>query len=199
MADLLTALPSYDSDDFLLIGITPPHIFDGEADRITSLLESGIRLIHLRHPAASLPEMRALLEAIPSHLHPRLTLHDSFELCEAYAIGGVHLNSRNPSLPDTLKPLADRLRVSRSCHSLHELADCGAMDYATLSPIFDSISKDRYRSGFPPSSYPQLAQHINECGVRVVALGGVTAERLPLLHQLNFSGAAMLGALFKPV
>ena len=58
----------------------------------------------------------------------------------------------------------------------------------TLSPVFDSISKQGYRSAFDPDSLRPWLE-----GKRVVALGGVTPERIPLLRDAGFSGAAMLG------
>lgn len=70
------------------------------------------------------------------------------------------------------------------------------MDYVFLSPIFDSISKSGYRSAF---SYARLRDAADRGVIdeKVVALGGVTFDKIPLLSSLHFGGAAMLGAIWK--
>ena len=68
-------------------------------------------------------------------------------------------------------------------------------DYLFLSPIFDSISKMRYRSAF---SHEEL-QRAADTGIidnRVVALGGVTYDKIAYLESLHFGGVAMSGALW---
>ena len=67
-------------------------------------------------------------------------------------------------------------------------------DYLFLSPIFDSISKVGYKSAFTEDMLKDASAKgvIDE---KVVALGGVTFNRIPYLKELNFGGAAMMGAL----
>lgn len=66
-------------------------------------------------------------------------------------------------------------------------------DYVTLSPIFDSISKTGYHSGF---DLDEVKCFLTAVDVNVIALGGVTEARLPRIREAGFYGAAMLGALF---
>lgn len=180
---------------FFIVGLTPPLIRDDESEVIASRLDDGsVDYFHLRHPDASPQEMARIIEAIPQRLRRRLTLHDHHFLAPDYGVGGLHLNSRNPELPQL--PGGYRPRVSRSCHSIEELALCHSLDYATLSPIFDSISKQGYTTAFPPERYRNLAMTLARIPVKTVALGGVTPDRLPLLRSLGFAGAAMLGALW---
>ena len=70
----------------------------------------------------------------------------------------------------------------------------GECDYLFLSPIFDSISKRGYLSKF---SHNELL-NASIRGIiddKVVALGGVTPDKLSYLKSLHFGGAAMLGTL----
>lgn len=177
------------SCDFLTIGFTLPEFTDGEAGRIIRLLDTDIDLFHIRKPGADRDGVRRLILAIPAKYHPRLRIHDHFDLMDEFQLGGVHLNSRNPKAP------AGCPAVTRSCHSLPELTvplpDGSMPQYQTLSPIFDSISKPGYYSRFDPM---ELAPFIK--GLNVVALGGVTPDNLTLLRQAGFRGAAMLGCLW---
>lgn len=82
--------------------------------------------------------------------------------------------------------------MTRSCHSLAELHDCDEYVYSTLSPIFPSISKPGYKADFQLVNLPNT---IRECNV--VALGGVTPDKTPMLQALGFEGAAYLGYVWQ--
>ena len=70
------------------------------------------------------------------------------------------------------------------------------MDYVFISPIYDSISKHGYHSAFSDEVLRQAsAQGIIDH--KVVALGGVTRQRIPQLEKYGFGGAAMLGEMWK--
>lgn len=178
---------------FTLIAITPPKPLDNEADRITALLDSGsFDLVHLRHPDATPGDMAAIISGIPSRLHSRLRLHSHFELAGEFGIGGLHLNRHCPHAPQWY-----RGPVSRSCHSVDEIMACGhGYDFVTLSPVFDSLSKPGYRAAFNDIELRRLD---DIAATRVIALGGVTPSRLPLLTRYNFAGAAMLSAAWQPI
>ncbi len=164
-----------------LIAITKPYFWQGEALAICRLLDSGWERVHIRKPGASPRQVADLIASIPVVYRRALSLHDHFELAAEYGIGGVHLNNRNP-----LPPAGWQGIVSRSCHSLQEVADSSGLDYVTLSPIYDSISKPGYRSRFGIDSL--MCAHLEG----VYALGGVTFARLDEVKNTGFSGAAML-------
>ena len=179
-----------------LIAITSPRFLPGEGERIAALLsEGGFWRVHVRKPEASADDLRRLLNTIPTWCYPRLVLHDHHELCEEYRVGGLHLNRRNPTVPDCATSAG--LSLSCSCHSLNEVElRKPKVDYVFLSPVFDSISKQGYRSQFSLAELQKAAAE-DIIDSKVVALGGVTKDRLPLLQSLHFGGAAMLGAVWK--
>lgn len=173
-----------------LIIITTPYFFEGEARIIAGLFQEGMKKLHLRKPQSSKDELRLLLEAIPAEYHTHIVLHDHFDLSGEYSIGGIHLNSRNCVVPEGFKG-----SISRSCHSLEEIQDNGQLDYVFLSPIFQSISKEGYGSGFDIEVLRKAASDgiINK---KVIALGGIDQTTIQLIEPLRFGGAAILGALW---
>ena len=178
----------------MTIVITLPHFFDGEAERIVQLLRRGdIDLIHLRKPQATRQELEALIRAIPAELHQRLVLHDHHTLALTYPLRGIHLNSRNPLPPEGWKG-----QLSISCHSIEELAEkkCHPFTSLSLSPIFDSISKQGYHSAFTAEDIAR-AHKEGIIDHRVMALGGITFDKLPLIKQMGFGGAMILGDAWK--
>ena len=130
-----------------LITITQPAFFEGEAEAITSLFDAGLEILHLRKPGASYEDMEQLLNRLPPEYLKRIVTHEHFQLASFRNLKGIHLNGRNPTAPAGFTG-----HISRSCHSLEEVAKYKATcDYVFLSPIYDSISKEGY-----PSAYTTL-------------------------------------------
>ncbi|MBQ0072847.1 MAG: thiamine phosphate synthase [Prevotella sp.] len=177
----------------MIIVITLPTFFDGEAERIASLLRQGdVDLIHIRKPNASLQDTEDLINAIPQELHRKLVLHDHHSLAIKYRLFGVHLNSRNPEPPKGWKG-----SISRSCHSIEEVKDWKHLcNYVSLSPIFNSISKPGYNAAF---THQQLTE-AHKAGIiddKVLALGGITFNNMKEVLALGFGGAMILGDAWK--
>ena len=170
---------------FKLIAITPELTLPDETWRIAHLLDAGFDAVHLRKPHCGEEEMRGYVDTLPAGIADRLAMHYFPDVAAEKGIGGVHLNKRSPRVPEGWKGA-----VSRSCHSLEEVADSRELDYVFLSPVFDSISKQGYASHF---SEEQLRGHVD---ARVMALGGVTAGKIPWLADVGFGGCAFLGYLF---
>lgn len=174
------------------IVITSPEFLQGEADFIDKLFNHGLDRLHLRKPGADIGECRRLLDGISREWLPRIVVHDNFGLCREYGLGGVHLNGRNPMAPPNHEG-----SVSRSCHSLEEISRYkGECDYLTLSPIFNSISKQGYMAAFEPEQLA-AARDSGLIDSRVIALGGVTLENIPRVRELGFGGVAILGDVWQ--
>lgn len=168
------------------IAITPSQITTDEPGQICEILDSNWDMVHLRHPSASLSEMRQLIESIPQRLHCRLRLHGHFQLLNEFNLGGIQLNHRCAAIPDNYSGA-----MSRSCHTIDELAQYAAdCDYMTLSPIFDSISKPGYRGRFDADRLSMIPKG------KVIALGGITPDKIADIRQYPFAGYAVLGYLF---
>lgn len=179
-------------DSKVLIAVTPEQPVADESRKIEALLRAGWHRVHLRHPQALRVEMRDIIERIAPQYHSRLVLHGHFDLTYDFNLGGLHLNHRCPT-----PPALYRGPLSRSCHSIEEIARTEAngeqpsLQYVTLSPIFDSISKSGYQSAFTPESL-RLLEGI---ATPVIALGGVRPEHFATLARYRFNGYAMLGAI----
>lgn len=177
----------------MTIVLTLPYFVDGEAERIASMLSSAsVDLVHIRKPEATAAELEQLIMAIPSSCRSQLVLHDHYELAVKYNLFGVHLNSRNPQ-----PPAGWRGSVSRSCHSIEEVKQWKPRcRYVSLSPIFNSISKQGYKAAF---SREQLEKAHAEGIIdhKVMALGGVTFGKIDDVLRMGFGGGMILGDAWK--
>jgi thiamine-phosphate pyrophosphorylase len=175
-----------------LIVITRSDFPVREARQIVQLFDNGLEILHLRKPEASLRACEHLLQQIPEKYYRRIKLHQHFDLVGRYSLLGVHCNSRYASKGEDWTGF----HVSKSCHSLSELEEADGFDYLFLSPVFDSISKQGYRSAFSDELLCQ-ARNQNRIHEKIVALGGVCADNLPLLKRYGFGAAAVLGAVWQ--
>lgn len=178
----------------MTIVITLPHFFDGEDRRIVSLMERrDIDLLHIRKPQAARHEVETLIRRLPETLRQRLVLHDHHTLAMQYGLHGIHLNSRNPEAPKGWQG-----STSISCHSIEELEreKQKPFNYLSLSPIFDSISKQGYLSAFSQAEI-LTAHRQGIIDHRVMALGGVTFDKIPMIQTMGFGGAMILGDAWK--
>lgn len=168
------------------IAITPWEILPDEPQQIVNLLESGWSYVHLRHPDATFRDVRNIIESIPQQYHSRLKLHGHFELVHSFNLGGLHLNSRCPNPP---AGYSGKLTVS--CHTPGELHNCSTEEYATLSPIYPSISKPGYG---PTLTRNEIMEAVAASPVPVIALGGVSPHKEQDLQNMGFAGYACMGA-----
>lgn len=172
--------------DFLVIAITQPDFYQSEAERINQILANKeADFIHIRKPYKNAESIEKLINEINWEFHNKLKLHDHFELLDKYDLGGIHLNSRNSESHTKAKS------VSISLHSLEEIDKADNYEYFFISPVFDSISKEGYKSGF---ILPELSLRIK--GKKAIALGGVTPKKFAILQNMGFIGAALLGYFF---
>lgn len=172
---------------FIRIAITTPYFYPGEAERIEEKLRSGeADYIHIRKPDASVDETANLIAAVSADLRLRLTLHDHTDMAATWGAGGIHLNRRYRVVPAGWTG-----RISTSFHSIEELRNAGGYDYATLSPIFPSISKPGYTGEF---NYRELSEFLSSPhNIPVIALGGIDRNRISRVAEMGFDGYAMLG------
>ena len=174
-----------------LILITPPTYFVEENKIITDLFEEGLDILHLRKPDTAPMYAERLLTLIPEQYHKRIVVHGHFYLKEEYKLKGIHLNNRNPLLPEKYKG-----HISRSCHSLEEVkAHKKQCDYVFLSPVFDSISKKDYHANYTPEEI-RKAHKAGIIDKKVIALGGIDTNNIAQVKSYGFGGAAIMGALW---
>jgi thiamine-phosphate pyrophosphorylase len=173
------------------IAITTPKVTDEDASIIKHLIDRGIDIIHLRKPDSDIGECRRLLAKLSVGQREKIIIHDYPELYFEFSLKGIHINKNITSLPNGYNGFK-----TRSCHSFEEIERYKTeYDYLFLSPIFDSISKVGYKSGFTKeellkASTSGIIDH------KIIALGGITLDMMPYFRELNFGGIAMIGGIY---
>ena len=176
----------------MIVVITPPYPVADEELIVNRLFENGLHLLHLRKLNAERDVYERFIQKIEPRFRERIIVHDYFDLVESYGLKGVHLKSHQADA------FGDRDRyshVSVSCHSFEEIYGLPfTPDYVFLSPVFDSISKQGYKSAF---SRDMLKKGLAKTSVPIIALGGVKAENIATCRKAGFRGVALLGYLWE--
>lgn len=166
-------------------------------EAVRAALEGGVRAVQLREkdlPAAALYLLALELRELTARYGARLLINDRLDVAQAVGADGVHLGGH--SLPVTaarglLGP--DRL-IGVSTHRPEEVAAAkrDGADFVTFGPVFYTPSKAAYGA---PAGFDQLRSACAAAPLPVLALGGVTAERIPALLDAGAAGAALISAV----
>jgi thiamine-phosphate pyrophosphorylase len=171
--------------------ISDEHFFEGETEIVTDLLSRYDFTFHLRKPGAVMGAYKEFLNRIPLELHRKIMLHDAYPLLQEFGLKGLHFSTQNRHLRSTFRGHIN----STSAHSLIEVAKLDRLfDYQFLSPVFSSISKPGYTGNLVMDEVKSYLQ--GERISRIIALGGVTEENIPVLRKTGFNGVAVLGRVW---
>jgi thiamine-phosphate pyrophosphorylase len=178
-----------------LIIISHPTALPDEAQLINKLMDEGLEIFHVRKPGLNMKDTIDLLLQIKPEHRSKLAMHDHHAIAEKVGTKRIHFSEEKRGYtPDhELKHWrAKQYILSTSIHTLDQYLELPAhFDYTFLGPVYDSISKSGYRASF--------AFHL-ETGPRtieVIAIGGITPEKVKQVEAARFDGAAMLGAVWQ--
>jgi len=151
--------------------------------------------LHARAPgwdARPLMELgRRLLDAAAAHGSPVL-VNDRADIARILAAGGVHLPEAGLSIAAARDLLGRGVLIGRSTHSAaaaRQAADEGA-DYVFLGPIWETASH--------PGRAPLGLQEIAAAHpARVIAIGGITPQRVARCREAGAWGIAAVSALWR--
>jgi thiamine-phosphate pyrophosphorylase len=171
-----------------LIVISNPVNLPDEVAQVHKMFELGLRYFHVRKPSFTTEEMTTYLLQIDSQYFDRVIIHNHEALKESFNLKGVHYNKYSSEV-------ISKQYHSASCHSLDEVNQKKVVsEYLFLSPIFDSISKEGYGSGFDTQSLKLFLS--NYKGKPLIALGGIDDSKVEFAKELGFNGVAVLGAIW---
>jgi thiamine-phosphate pyrophosphorylase len=158
-------------------------------------LPPGRVAVHLREKDLGGRALLALARALADACHRAgqlLVVNDRVDVALAAGADGVHLPAAGVPPEDARRLLGPAALVGVSCHGVEDVARArdGGASYATVSPVYDTPSKRRYGA---PVGLGVLAAAAR-LGLPVVALGGITPERVPEVRAAGAHGVAVIRA-----
>lgn len=181
----------------MIVIITPE---DFQTEHEVPILETIAKYdnvrIHVRKPHASADELEAFLSQLSLNCLSKISIHQHYYLSQYYAVTGIHVTSKMRLEPELWLKYIDNKKVSTSFHDFSEIVNCRyPFDYAFISPIFKSISKQNYSPVFDLDQLDCFLQ-TNSSSIPLIGLGGITMSNLKVLQKLKLNGAAFLGGFW---
>jgi thiamine-phosphate pyrophosphorylase len=184
-----------------MIVITNPIPIANEIDTIHSLFENGLELFHIRKPDFSTAEMIFFLSEIKSDFRQQLVLHNYHHLAEKFSINRIHFSEKERKKllmsPNKFPFKPYKTKGFHLSTSVHTISDFNSLDntfeYAFLSPIYPSISKENHAS--KTDFFEEIKKRTN-FKTQLIALGGIESENTKQTLKNGFDGVALLGAIW---
>ena len=162
------------------------------ADFLRQAIEAGVDLIQIREKDLETRELIALVGpavAAARGTATRVVVNDRLDVALALGAVGVHLGGQSlpPQVVRRLVPPG--FLVGVSCHSLEDAleAEASGADYVVLGPVYETPSKLGYG---PPLGLGTLGEVARRLKIPVLALGGLTVERVTPCLQAGATGIA---------
>jgi thiamine-phosphate pyrophosphorylase len=147
-------------------------------------------IIQLRAPALTAAALeQEAMELVASASVPVL-VSSRCDVAMASGAAGVNLPEGDISVADA-RALMGRRIIGRSVHSVAsaQQAEREGADYVIFGPVWRSASHpDR-----EPAGLAALEQVVRAIGIPVLAIGGVTSERIAQCHAAGAAGYAAIG------
>ena len=162
---------------------------------IERLARGGVEAVVLREREWSIGEWRGCVERLaPLRAHGlRVLASRRLDLARALGLDGVHLGAEAVPVAEARAFLGSAALVGYSAHDGLEAraAEKAGASYVTLSPIYATDSKP----DASPRGAAWLAESASGLGIPVLALGGVTADRVSELRAAGAWGVVAIAAL----
>ena len=147
-------------------------------------------VIQLRAPGMTTADFEKEARALLAAVSVPVVLSSRCDVVLACGAAGVNLPERDISVAEARSLLDDRL-VGKSVHSLESAlkAEAEDADYVIFGPVWESAS----HPGVAPRGISALAAVARSVGIAVLAVGGVTEERIDLCLAAGADGYAAIG------
>jgi len=173
--------------------VTDRHAAGGEGAlvrKVSEAVEGGVNVVRLREKDLHDNALEALARRLKEATAGRavLIINGAPEVALAMGADGVHLAEGV-----AFQRPAESLIAGRSVHSLgtgRGGAGEGA-DYLIFGPIYETASHREV----PPAGSESLARMVRSVRLPVVAIGGITAGRVPEVIAAGAAGIAVISAI----
>ena len=162
---------------------------------VVSKASEGLRaaqratIVQLRSPAMTARELEAnAIELVAASPVPVL-ISSRCDIVLASGAAGVNLPERDIAIHDARALIGQRL-IGRSVHSVQGAveAERDGADFVIFGPVWPSES----HAGTPPQGLEALAAVARAVRIPVLAIGGVTEERIAECHAAGAAGYAAI-------
>ena len=175
--------------------LAPVYPIVDSAAWIRRLLPAGVRLVQLRIKDRPVEELRAEIREsrdLCGRAGAQLVVNDHWRIALEEGCDFVHLGQGDLDTADVPALRRAKVRIGISTHDEAELARALGLapDYVALGPIYPTLLKVM---AFGPQGLERIGQWKRRIGaIPLVAIGGITLERLPGVLAAGADSAAVV-------
>ena len=157
---------------------------------------AGVDLIHIRErdlEGASLAELVSDLVAVTRGSATRVVVNDRIDVALSSGADGVHLRGDSVSVAAARRLLPPPFLVGRSVHTVQEASAASGADYLIAGSVFPSASKSTGPGAAELLGVDGLRAIVRATAVPVLAIGGITLDRIAEVLAAGAAGIAAIG------
>jgi thiamine-phosphate pyrophosphorylase len=162
---------------------------------IRETVRAGVDIVQVREKDLTSRELIVLVEEAVRATKElgmggaRVVVNDRVDVALAAGADGAHLAAHSMPVQVVRRLVPRAFVIGVSCHSLDEAmaAESGGADYLVLGPVFETPSKLGYG---PPLGLERLRDVTSRIRIPVLALGGITVDRVRSCLEAGASGIA---------
>ena len=182
-----------------LYAIADADASDGDPERMArALLAAGCLLLQLRCKGWTADDV----ERVAASLVPRcraagatFIVNDHVSAAVASGAHGVHLGQLDLSSSEARSWLGDGLILGRSSNDLDQAVEIARdADYVAFGPVFETVNAGRPKTVRDPVALAFVRSRIPR-DKPLVAIGGITPDRLAAVRAAGADAWAVIGAL----
>ena len=159
-------------------------------------VEAGIDLMHIRERDLDSAALAVLVRAVVRIARegetgvPRIVVNDRLDVALACGADGVHLRGDSMAAARVRSVAPPTFLVGRSVHTREQARDAGPVDYLIAGTVFRTASK---ADDAPLIGLDGLASIVRAATVPVLAIGGITVDRVGAVAATGAAGIAAIG------
>lgn len=166
-----------------------------ELSKQIKAITSEVDFIHIRERSKTASELvnlvkHLLLEGVPKE---KLVINDRVDVALLTNIHRVHLPGHSFS-PKELRKKFPHLHAGVSVHSLEEAkaAEKNGAEYVMFGHVYETTCKP----GLQARGVQLVKELTSALSIPVVAIGGLTPDRIPEMRLTNVKGIAVMSGIF---
>ena len=165
---------------------------------VSQAIDGGVNAVQLREkdlPGGDLYDLAITLRAV-TRGRALLLVNDRLDVALAAGADGVHLPERSVPLRKVRDFAGEACLVGRSVHSVDSAieAERAGADYLIAGNVYETASKP----GAPAAGVELVRAVAGAVRVPVLAVGGITAGRVPDIIAAGADGIAVIAAILDP-
>jgi thiamine-phosphate pyrophosphorylase len=162
---------------------------------VAACVAAGLPAVEVREKDLGPRDLATLCRALRAlRPVPFLIVNDRIDVALATGAPGVQRTHASLSVEELRLAADKRVRVGASVHGLDEAVEAARQgaEWLFFGPVYDTPSKRAYG---PPQGLAALERVTGAVDIPVVAIGGITPERVADVRRAGAHGVAVISAI----